>query len=88
MKLTIEKLESCQVGSGTDHPCTRSAAVRLQGVPFCERCAREQQTYFAIGEFTEAEEGRGNKKLATIVGLLKKIRLRHQVFGDSEPDAA
>jgi hypothetical protein len=32
--------------------------VEIRGVPFCERCAREQEAYFAIGELTQ-EEGRG-----------------------------
>lgn len=85
MELMIEKRETCQVGSGTDRPCTRPATVRLQGVSFCERCACEQEAYFAIGEFTEAEEGRGSKSLAVIVGLMKKIRLRHQTVRDPEP---
>ena len=44
------KLGTCQVRSGTDHPCLEPAAVEILGVPFCERCAREQEAYFAIGE--------------------------------------
>lgn len=46
------ELGPCQVRSGTEHPCPRLAVVKLWGVPFCERCAREQEAYFAIGELT------------------------------------
>jgi hypothetical protein len=53
-----EELGRCQVRSKTDRPCPRPAAVEIRGVPFCERCAREQQAYFAIGELTQ-EETRG-----------------------------
>jgi hypothetical protein len=27
--------------------------VKIHSVPFCERCAREQEAYFAIGELTQ-----------------------------------
>jgi hypothetical protein len=47
-----KKLGQCQVGSRTDHPCPRQAVVEIRGVPFCERCAREQEAYFAIGEMS------------------------------------
>ena len=47
-----KKLGLCQVGSKTDHPCLRLAVVEIRGVPFCERCAREQEAYFAIGEMS------------------------------------
>ena len=46
------KLGMCQVGSRTDHPCLRQAVIEICGVPFCERCAREQEAYFAIGEMS------------------------------------
>jgi len=29
--------------------------VEIQGIPFCEACAREQEVYFAIGELTQEE---------------------------------
>jgi hypothetical protein len=51
------KLGPCQVRSKTGHPCPRQAVVEVWGMPFCERCAREQEAYFAIGELTQ-EEGR------------------------------
>ncbi len=48
----------CQVGIGTDSPCGRPAATAVLGVPFCERCAREKEDYFAIGELTQGPRGR------------------------------
>ena len=49
---TTAELGQCQVGSRTDRPCPRQAVVEIRGVPFCERCAREQESYFAIGEMS------------------------------------
>ena len=46
------KLGQCQVRSKTDRPCPRQAVVEIWGMPFCERCAREQEAYFAIGEMS------------------------------------
>ena len=46
----VTTLGACQVRSGTDDPCLEPAAVEILGVPFCERCAREQEAYFAIGQ--------------------------------------
>ena len=57
-------------------------------MPFCEGCAREQETYFAIGEFTEAEEGFGGESFAVVMDLMKKIGLRHKRDRDHKPDAA
>jgi hypothetical protein len=62
--------------------------VELRGIPFCERCAREQETYFAIGEFTEAEDSAGGERFAMVMDLMRKIRSRHQKVRDHEPDAA
>ena len=53
MTRAVTKLETCQVRSETDRPCLRPAVVEIQGVPFCERCAREQEAYFAIGEMSQ-----------------------------------
>ena len=47
-----KELGQCQVGSKTDHPCPRQAVMVLWSLPFCERCAREQEAYFAIGEMS------------------------------------
>jgi hypothetical protein len=33
--------------------------VEIQGIPFCEACAREQEVYFAIGELTQEEKAQG-----------------------------
>ena len=43
----------CRVRIRTDRPCLRPAVVEVRGVPFCERCARKQEAYFAIGELTQ-----------------------------------
>ncbi len=45
----------CQVRSKTQRPCLHQAVVEIQGIPFCEACAREQEAYFAIGELTHEE---------------------------------
>ncbi len=42
--------------SETDLPCPHQAVVKILGIPFCERCAREQEAYFAIGALTQAQE--------------------------------
>ena len=47
-----KKLGVCQVGSRMDRPCPRQAVIEIRGIPFCERCAREQEAYFAIGEMS------------------------------------
>ncbi len=48
----MKELGQCQVGSKTNRPCPRQAMVEIRGVPFCERCARDQEAYFAIGEMS------------------------------------
>lgn len=65
-----QSTRSCQVRSGTDLPCGRPASVRMMGVLFCERCAREQDAYFAIGELTRMRD-----PLAEIPGI-------HGGYGD------
>jgi hypothetical protein len=40
--------------SEMESPCLRPAAVEIGRIPFCERCARDQEAYFAIGELTQA----------------------------------
>jgi hypothetical protein len=61
----------CQVRSGTDHPCPRPAVVKIWDILYCERCAREQEEYFAIGELTQEADGLRNKSL---VEALHRIR--------------
>ena len=59
------KPDLCQVRSKTESPCLHRAVVEIQGIPFCEPCAREQEAYFAIGELTQEEaQGFGSKPLA------------------------
>ncbi len=48
----------CQVRSQTEAPCGRPAATTVLGVLLCERCAREQERYFAVGELTQVPRGR------------------------------
>jgi len=48
----------CQVRSETDFPCDRPAAVEILGVRFCDRCSREQEAYFRIGELTQIPRGK------------------------------
>jgi len=43
----------CEVRSATDLACGRSATTTILGIRFCERCAREQEVYFAVGELTQ-----------------------------------
>ena len=49
-------LGSCQVRIETDNPCPHMAVVKIRGVPFCGRCAREQEAYFVIGELTQPRD--------------------------------
>jgi hypothetical protein len=51
------KLGPCQVRSKTEHPCRHQAVLEIWGIPFCERCAREQEAYFAIGKLTMQAQG-------------------------------
>jgi hypothetical protein len=68
--------KQCQVGSETDRPCPRLAVAELRGVPFCERCAREQAAYFAVGELTKEgeEETRGLRDEPLLVEALGRMR--------------
>jgi hypothetical protein len=52
-----EESGRCQVRSETDFPCDRPAAVEILGVRFCDRCSREQEAYFRIGELTQGPRG-------------------------------
>jgi hypothetical protein len=49
----------CQVRSKTESPCLQLAVIEIQGIPFCEDCAREQEAYFAIGELVWETQGSG-----------------------------
>jgi hypothetical protein len=57
--------------------------VRLLGVPFCERCASEQEDYFAIGELTRARQidiadipGLGSSDDELLLRALRRARRR------------
>lgn len=53
----------CEVRSGTDSPCPRPASVEILGLRFCERCAREQEAYFALGESTWTPKDGGPRRM-------------------------
>lgn len=84
------RLDMCQVRSGTDDPCLGLASVEILGVPFCERHAREQESYFAIGELTRVREtgddywwsdaGPGARSLAEALGRVRR-GLKSKVAG-------
>jgi hypothetical protein len=65
----------CQVRNKTGNPCPRRAEVEILGVAFCGPCAREQETYFAIGELVD-EEVRDfrNKPLAEALERMRRTR--------------
>jgi predicted Fe-S protein YdhL (DUF1289 family) len=65
----------CQVRSTTESPCPHLAAVEIQGVAFCEACAREQEAYFAIGELTQEQtQGLRSKQLAEALERMRRER--------------
>jgi hypothetical protein len=74
----------CQVQSRTESPCPRRAEVEILGVAFCGPCAREQEAYFAIGEFTH-EEGRDLRSKSLAEAL---ERMRRERAGGTEGIAA
>ena len=71
VKLTV----ACEVRSKTGSPCHRRADVEIGAVAFCEPCAREQESYFAIGELTQ-EEARDlhSKSLADVLERMRRDR--------------
>ena len=79
MTKAMVDMERCQVGSGTDRPCRHPAMVKIQGIPFCRLCAREQEAYFTIGQLTEDYSGhpRDNRSLLRMLERIWVIRQRH-----------
>ncbi len=80
-KATTE-LGPCQVRSETDCPCQRPATVEIFGVLFCERCAREQEAYFAIGKLAQRPpSGRATQardlRNEPLVETLDRVRREH-----------
>ena len=76
----------CQVRIDTESSCPRRAEVEILGVGFCIPCARQQESYFAIGELVdqEAQDFRG-KWLAE---ALKRMRRRRVLYGSPRSRAA
>lgn len=70
--------KTCWVRSATDDPCGRPAEVEIMGVPFCERCAREQEEYAAIGDLTDPENVEELSRLreASLTESLRRLRRR------------
>jgi hypothetical protein len=64
----------CEVRSTTESFCPHLATVEIQGVAFCEACAREQEAYFAIGELTQGEEETQDPYSKQLAGALERIR--------------
>ena len=65
----------CQVRIKTENPCLHQAVVKLRGIPFCKACAREQEAYFAIGEFTWEDRDPGSDPTGKTFGeALEGIR--------------
>ena len=64
----------CQVRSMTKSPCPYRAVVEIQGIAFCEPCAREQEAYFAIGELTQETRSLRSKPLAEALGRARRER--------------
>ena len=81
---TTEEFGYCQVRSGTNYPCSRTAAVKILGIPFCERCAHEQEAYFTIGELTEIQN---NKLHVETLSKMRRIEMQHHTVDNHEPDA-
>ncbi len=78
-------LGTCQVHSGTGYPCRRLAVVKIQDIPFCQRCAHEQEAYFAIGELTEeAPRLPHEKSLVGMLNRMRRIRRQRRVVSDRE----
>ena len=75
----------CQVRSKTESPCVHRAVVEIRGIPFCGACAREQEAYFAIGEFTwEAQDPGSDPTGETFGEALEGIR-RQRANGPAAP---
>ena len=67
-------LVPCQVRSETECPCTNRAVVEIQGIAFCEACAREQEAYFTIGELTQEKQNLRSKQLAEALERMRRER--------------
>ena len=64
----------------TNNPCLHRAVVEIRGIPFCGACAREQEAYFAIGEFTWEDRDPGSDPTGKTFGeTLEGIRRAQQI---------
>ena len=82
----MKDLGLCQMRSETEHPCPRPAVMVFWGLPFCERCAREQESYFAIGELTQEEEAHSlrNEPLVETLGRMRWERTAYTAAAEME----
>jgi len=71
-------LGPCQVRIETDNPCPRPATAKFRDVPFCERCVREQEAYFAIGNLTQAQATEAAREQPGLRGLSNEPLVRIQ----------
>ena len=81
------KPRPCQVRIDTESPCPRRAEVEIQGVAFCIPCARQQETYFAIGELTHKEKVRGLRRKWLAEALERVRRWQNLPKASSESSA-
>ena len=77
-------LGPCQVRSATDQPCQRPAVVKIQDIPFCQRCAHEQEVYFAVGELTEICRHPNDESLVWILNRMRRIRRQRRAVSNRE----
>ena len=85
-----KELGACRVRSGTDDPCPRPAAVRIEGVPLCAGCARDQEAYFAIGKLMEEPRSlhEDDERLVVLLGRMRRIGAGRSVTDAHEHDTA
>ena len=84
MTKVTKGLGQCQVRSGTDYPCRRPALVKIQDIPFCQRCAHEQEAYFAIGELTEISRHPHDESLVWMLDRMQRTRRQRRAVSDHE----
>jgi hypothetical protein len=83
----MSKLGPCQVRSKTGRPCPRKAVVEIWGMPFCQRCARQQEAYFAIGELTQEGGGGWGLRDEPLVETLGRMRWERTGYTAAEEEA-
>ena len=74
----------CQMRSRAESPCLNRAAVKIQGIPLCAGCAREQEAYFAVGELTQGTRSpRSGPPGKTLEKALDRMRRQHAMTEQS-----